>query len=151
IGQDPGKATASQRSEYDGATDRRRSFPAIVDTGAMVSIFPRHVWTEFEPEITRLEIDPAELEARPFDKRTPLGVILGRKYPYLLGRIWLGAYDLEGRRMPATRVLAMFREDDIPPTEPQPPVVLGLRYGILDNRQFFREPVFAKADLYEPR
>jgi hypothetical protein len=146
IGPDPATAYSDESSD-----DRRRSFPAVLDTGAMISVFPRHIWEVFEPLITRLKLNPDELEARPPDKRTPIATLLGRRFPYFLGRIWVGAYDLENRRMPAVPILAMFREDIIPLRESQHPIVLGLRYGILDNRHFFREPLFAAFDAHDPK
>ena len=76
-----------------------------------------------------------------------MSLLLGRRFPYFLGRIWVGAYDLENRRMPAAHILAMFREDVIASRESQPPIVLGLRYGILDHRHFFREPI---CDAHDP-
>jgi hypothetical protein len=142
IGPDPAK----DHKDAD-TNDRRRSFPAVLDTGAMISIFPRHIWEEFEPQITRLSLNPDEVDARPPARRTPMCNLLGRRFPYFLGRIWVGAYDLENRRMPSARILAMFREDVIGSRESQPPIVLGLRHGILDNRHFFREPI---CDAHEP-
>jgi hypothetical protein len=144
IGRDPDNAP----------DDRRQSLDGIVDTGAPLTVFPRHVWDDrlsrFSSHITRLQFDPDEMAQRPPDQRTPTSVVAGRRFPYFLGRVHLGAFDLEGRRMPAVPVLAMFREDVVPRGEPPPPILLGLGSGILDGRRLVRDPVFEPDESEEP-
>jgi hypothetical protein len=95
--------------------------PAILDTGATISVFPRRVWQRHPAEINRV--------------RVPEGTLLrgasgGRRYGYFLGRVWVGAIDLWGRRLPAVPVLAQFREDDIPQSVTIPAFRLTMHFEL---------------------
>jgi hypothetical protein len=140
LGPDPAEGEKDQRGP---------ELPALVDTGATVSTFPRHVWEQFEPQITRFRLNPAEVAARPPDQRVPRSTALGRAFDYFLGGIWVAAIDLEGRRMPAIRVVAQFREDRIPENERQPPILLGVSLGILEGRRLVRTPTLGAEDGQE--
>jgi hypothetical protein len=123
IGRDPPTDPAGP-FVYDPASDPRLRYPALLDTGAWLTIFPRRVWAEFEEQFTWLQLAPEELAGRPADQHSPRSAVLGHSFSYRLGRVWVGAYDWERRRLPAARVLAMFQEEDLPATEPRP--ILGL-------------------------
>ncbi len=99
------------------ASEVHRLLPAILDTGAPITTFPKRSWELFASEISRVQL----AEDRPLT-----GAIGGHRFGYFLGRVWVGAIDLWGRRLPAVPVLAQFREDEIPEDEPQPPILLGL-------------------------
>ncbi len=107
------------------AADKRIQFAAILDTGAPLTVIPKRFWQRFSSEITRLQV----VSGPPLIAR-----VGGRQFSYFYGRVWMSAFDLFGRRLPAVPVLAQFREDDIPPGEPQPPILLGVWGGILDSR-----------------
>ncbi len=104
-------------------------FPAILDTGAPISVFPQETWRNFATEIQRVPL---------VEDRALTGAAGGRRYGYFLGRVWVGAGDMWDRRLPPVSVLAQFREDDIPAGEPQPPTLLGLWGGILEGRTLTR-------------
>ncbi len=117
---------------------RRQARKAILDTGAPLSVFPKHQWQRFASEIVRL----------PFvGERTPVGRVGGREFSYFLGRVWVSCTDPFERHLPAVPVLAQFREDDIPAGEPLPPILLGLYGGILEGRTLPRRPT---AERYDP-
>jgi hypothetical protein len=128
IGADPARS----------AEDRRPQFPAILDTGAPVTVIPKRVWQRFEPSITRLRVA---------DERPLTGSAGGRRFTYFLGRVSMGVADLFGRRLRAVPVLAQFREDDIPEGEPRAAVLLGVAGGILEGRTLTRWPT---AERYDP-
>ncbi|HKI34706.1 MAG TPA: hypothetical protein VKA46_22810 [Gemmataceae bacterium] len=127
IGTDPARS----------AEDRRPQFPAILDTGAPLSVFPKRVWQRFEPAITRLRVA---------DERPLAGSAGGRRFTYFLGRVSVAVTDLFGRRLRAVPVLAQFREDDIPEGEPRAAVPLGLGDGILEGRALTRWPTVERYD-----
>lgn len=144
IGKDP----ASAATNYDPALDLRLSYPSLLDTGAWLTIFPRKIWSEFDQQITWLRLRPEELAGRAADRQTPRSVVMGHSFSYRLGRVWVGAYDREGRLMPAVRVLAMFQEVDLPGAEPRP--LLGLWGGILEGRYLERQPALERNDPDPP-
>jgi hypothetical protein len=119
------------------AADERQKFAAILDTGAPLTVIPKRVWQDFPSEIARLQV-----VGRP----PPVARVGGRQFPYFFGRVWMSAFDLFGHRLPAVPVLAQFREDDIPPEEPQPPILLGLWGGILEGRSLRRWPTAERFD-----
>ncbi len=82
-----------------------RLMPAILDTGAPITVFPKRCWRLFASEVRRMQLA---------DDRPLTNAIAGRRFEYFLGRIWVGAVDLWGRRMPPSPVIAQFREDEIP-------------------------------------
>jgi hypothetical protein len=117
--------------------DRRPQFPAIVDTGAPVTVFPKRVWERFQPAITRF---------RGADERPFSGSAGGRHFTYFVGRVSVAVADLFGRRLRAVPVLAQFREDDIPEGQPRAAVLLGLAGGILEGRTLTRWPTVERYD-----
>jgi hypothetical protein len=123
------------------APESSERVPAILDTGAPISIFPKRTWQLFAPDIQRITL---------VDARALTGAAGGRHYGYFLGRVWVGAVDLSERRLPAVSVLAHFREDDIPENEPQPPTLLGLWGGILEGRSLTRWPATDRFDADIP-
>ncbi|HEX5269535.1 MAG TPA: hypothetical protein VFW33_03560 [Gemmataceae bacterium] len=102
-----------------------------------MSVFPKRVWQEFEPAITRL---------RAADERPLVGSVGGRHFTYFLGRLPVAVTDLFNRRLRAVPVLAQFREDDIPEGEPRAPVLLGLEGGVLEGRALTRWPTVERYD-----
>jgi hypothetical protein len=131
VGKDPPNPSA----------DDRRSFPAVLDTGAPISIFPKNAWQMVLPEISRVRL---------VEERVLTGAAAGRRYSYFLGRVLLGAIDLWERRLRAVSVLAQFREDDTPKGEPSPPILLGLWGGILEGRTLTRWPTVERYDADLP-
>jgi hypothetical protein len=121
--------------------DRRAQFSAILDTGAPVSVFPKHVWRQFEAAITRFRVA---------DERPLVGSAGDRRFTYFLGRVWVAVTDLFDRRLPAVPVLAQFREDDIPPGESRAAILLGLGGGLLERRVLTRWPTFERYDADIP-
>jgi hypothetical protein len=123
------------------AAAAHRLVPAILDTGAPITTFPKRSWQLFASEISRVQLA---------EDRALTGAIGGRRFGYFLGRVWVGAVDLWGRRLPAVPVLAQFREDDIPEEEPQPPILLGLWGGLLEGRSLTRWPITERYDADIP-
>ena len=145
VGHDPEPGLTAPRLDRNG--DPRLHFPAILDTGAPITVFPRKVWELVEPDITRLRWNPEEMEQQPVAWRTPTATVGGSTFPYFLGHVWVEARDIWGRSLPAVRVLTMFREDLTPPGQMTPNILLGLSGGILEDRRFSRSPV---DDRYDP-
>jgi hypothetical protein len=118
-----------------------RRFSAVLDTGAPISVFPKATWRNFASEIKRVPL---------VEERVLSSAAGGRRFNYILGRVWVGAVDLWDRQLPPIPVLAQFREDDIPEGEPQPPTLLGLWGGILEGRTLTRWPVTERFDADIP-
>jgi hypothetical protein len=152
IGPDPPLRAEDSGPRHDQTTDHRIVFPALLDTGACLTSFPRPIWEDedFAPQITWLDFDPDEVSRRLPERRRPVRVALGQHFRYRLGRVWVAAFDRTGRRMPAVEVLAEFWEDIPPPDQPQPPILLGLYGGLLENRWFAREPCFPDPQELDP-
>jgi len=125
------------RDPTRGSPDERKPRRAILDTGAPLTVFPKHRWQSFADEIVRLPL---------VGDQNPIGRAGGRQFSYFLGRVWVGAVDPFERRLPAVPVLAQFREDDIPAGEPLPPILLGLWGGILEGRTLTRWPTVERYD-----
>jgi hypothetical protein len=103
--------------------------PAILDTGAPLSIFPFPIWNLFADRIRWLDQPPAA---------TPRRVsILGGTFGYRLGRVKVGAIDPERRWLPPTTLAAFFLDDA---TGAPREVVFGLRNRLLDGRRLRHEP-----------
>jgi hypothetical protein len=121
--------------------DERIQFPAVLNTGAPLTVIPKYYWRDFPSEISRLQIVSGP---------TPVASVGGRQFSYFFGRVWMSGFDPFGHRLSAVPVLAQFREDDIPPSEPQPPILLGLWDGILDGRSLRRWPTAERFDADLP-
>jgi len=111
------------------SADEGKPRTAMLDTGAPLTVFPKHHWQGSARQIDRLPL---------VGGGTPTGRAGGRRFSYFLGRVWVGAADPFGRRLPSVPVLAQFREDDPAPGEPLPPILLGLWGGILEGRTLTR-------------
>lgn len=103
-------------------------FTAIIDTGAPISIIPFSIWNSFKPTLVHF----------PTPRLCVRGIVGGDKYDAWIGSIWMSLSDLEGRRMPAIRVIAHFQQQ---PCKYPGCILLGLGHGILEFRRIFREPV----------
>jgi hypothetical protein len=123
------------------AEDRRLQIPAIIDTGAPITVFPKRVWQRFESAISPVGVA---------GEQPLVGSAGGRRFTYFLGRVSLAVADLFGRRLRATAVMAQFREDDIPEGEPRAGVLLGLWAGILEGRTLTRWPTVERYDPDSP-
>jgi hypothetical protein len=150
VGKEPQAPGPAGRARYDPTTDRRQNFPALLDTGAPLTVFPRHAWEAFEDQITWLRLNPDEVAARPPDQRTPTTSVFGSRFPYRLGRVWIGAFDREGRLLPAVPVIAQFRDDVVQPGQPLPLLLLGLWGGILEGRRLERHHSLERDDPQPP-
>jgi hypothetical protein len=69
-------------------------FPAYIDTGAALTLFPESCWRDYEASISRLEFDPAYLEQLqrehandPTIPPRPVVTVGGNRHPYFLGRV----------------------------------------------------------------
>jgi hypothetical protein len=63
--------------------DDRRTVWAMIDTGAPLTLFPEHVWTQFRPTLIEfVSVPPGTIPP-------PLSAA-GVRCPYRLGWIWLG-------------------------------------------------------------
>ena len=115
----------------------RRILNAILDTGAPLTIFPKPYWQEFASQIVRLPL---------VGNQPTIGRVGGRTFTYFLGRVWVSAFDTFGRELPPVPVVAQFREDDIPPGQQVPQILLGLWGGILEGRHLTRWPTTERYD-----
>ncbi len=104
--------------------------PAILDTGAPLTCFPATLWRQFAAEIRWLDQPPRE-DGEPWRM-----TILGGSWTYRLGRVRLGATDINGRWLDAATTVAMFL-DEPPAGASRPPrhAILGLRTPLLDRRR----------------
>lgn len=102
--------------------------PAIIDTGAPITIIPYNVWTSL-----------AALVHFPAARQSVQGFVGGSAYDAWIGSIWLVAVDREDRYMPPIRVIAHFQQK---PCKHPKYVLLGLGHGILEGRRLERRPVF---------
>jgi hypothetical protein len=121
--------------------DERKQYRAILDTGAPLTVIPKRIWQDFPSEITRLQVVSGP---------RLVASVGGRQFPFFFGRVWMSGFDPFGHRLPAVPVLAQFREDEIPLTEPQAPILLGLWGGILDGRSLRRWPTAERFDADLP-
>lgn len=128
----------------------RPFFPALVDTGAWISVFPRSVWERFATEITWLDLNPDEVSARSAEQQAPtLGGMTGGGAPYRLGCVPVAARDLWRRSLPAIPVTAAFRLD-VPSGSEGTVIVLGLWEGILQGRRLWCGPTVEAFDPDPP-
>ena len=103
--------------------------PAILDTGAPLSIFPFMIWNVFADRIRWLGQPPVAAPRRVS--------ILGGLFGYRLGRVRVGAVDPERRWLAPATLTALFLDDTAgAPRE----VVFGLRNRLLDRRRLRHEP-----------
>lgn len=116
----------------------RDPLPALLDTGAPLTIFSKAVWN---PASTRgairwLQYDPARSTT---PDQLPTTPILGVRYPYRLGvtPVVLREPAPDSGRLAPVDVTAYFVED-YPPTAAAPalkyPIILGLGLGVLADR-----------------
>ncbi len=145
---------AAQR--YDATSEKRLNVTATVDTGAFYSVIPRSIWElpRFAPFIERFELNPEEMSKFPEAQRIPRHAVAGGTFSYFIGRVWLGAFDLEDRRLPAVPVIAFFLDAMIPSADAsgktiEPPVLIGIQGGFFDGRWLERQPVLER-HLLEP-
>src|SRR5262245_23850524 len=68
---------------------------SLVDTGAVLTVFPRSVWTEFEGEIDWVDVK-SETKRRDWTKS--ITGLSGGSVPCRLGRVQMRIVDLEGRQ-----------------------------------------------------
>lgn len=130
IGPDPG-----------GRGPRRLRIPAILDTGALLTVFAQEVWSVFPPTLIQF------LAPAPASHSVPLSVA-GHQCPVRLGWIWLGVEDDERPvgRLPAQRVLAQFAEDG---GRLKRHVLVGLSHSVLEGRRLVRDTTL-EVDEPEP-
>lgn len=122
--------------------------PALIDTGAWISVIERDTWESLE--------GAGLLEWLPFEtggtRTTGFG---GSGFEYRIGRVWLGVVEFPGPNrprgtpaeivFPAVPVVAQMVSD--PACRLPYPLVLGLHLGVLDGRILRREVVPAQPAL----
>ena len=104
--------------------------PAILDTGAPVSIFPFATWECFTDRIRWLD-QPSPTAPRRV-------AILGGSFAYRLGRLRVGLADAEQRWLPPVLITGVFL-DDVPGAPRE--AILGLRSRLLERWQLRHEPI----------
>lgn len=124
-----------------GQRERRKTLSAIVDTGALLTVFSQNVWSAFDPPLIQF-LDPA-----PRTQAVPLSVA-GHRCPVRLGWIWLGVEDDEQPvgRLPAQRCLAQFAEDG---GRLKRTALVGLSDSVLTGRELRRQTTL-EADEPDP-
>lgn len=121
-------------------------FPAVVDTGAWVSIIEHVTWIRLD------ELGLVEFLPPPAGAATARAVLGGGRSEFRLGRIRLGLIDRDDpngpRELPPVPVVAQLVLD--PQFRLPFPVILGLHGGVLDGRTLRREPVLGHTPTGNP-
>lgn len=112
------------------AGDSRERFDAIVDTGAPLSMFPHAFWSLF-PSDAYERLNPANV---PSGQTFPTGLLIGGRYEYEFGRVWVGVIDDDGRRLPALPVVAQLMRPGHTLGRP----IIGMSESVLTGRTLTR-------------
>jgi len=117
----------------DFRSDRseRKVVEAVLDTGALLTLFPFHAWTTIPRSLIEYVEFPPGVQSRSLS-------VGGTRCPFRLGWIWLGVRDDERPvgRLPTQRVLAQFAQDG---GQIKSNALVGLSHSVLTGRRLVRE------------